>query len=176
MKTRIQTLSLLAGLVALPLVACGGGSGDGALGTDIAPDTRLSELSQEESNELCEASSAEFDSRDSESVSCYFLAQLTSSSQEQCQAAYDQCMQDPVEVTDCEEDALDTAELPDCASEVTVGEMESCFQAQADMMRELEASLSCDPEADDVALPETPEECQRLEDKCPELFSDDESE
>lgn len=170
MKTPIRGILITLALGAISLAACGGG--DGANGTSIDPSISLTDLSAAETEELCEYISSIIDPQDAQSASCHFLALLTSDSVETCEASYVACIaEDDTEETDCTE----ALELPECASEVTAGEMEACLEAQGTQFAALASSLSCTSDPEEAFAPlELPAECESANEKCPELFEDEE--
>ncbi len=173
MKTLRTRLSLLLAVGVLSVAACGGGGGDGA-GSNVDSAKPLSDLTEEESRELCEYSAQEFDVAESQAAGCQLLALLLSDSPESCQASYDSCMAEE-DTVDCSTESLDPEELPDCAANVTVGEMEACVEARFDQMVELTEGLSCSSDPGEASFPSSlPAICEEIEEKCPELFEDEE--
>lgn len=172
MKTPLRGISFALALGAMSLVACGGGDGDG--GTSIDPSISLTDLSTAETEELCEYIAGFVDPQDAASASCYALALFTSDSEEACEASYAACVaEDDTEETDCTE----PLDLPACASEVTAGEMEACLKAQGEQFSAFANSISCTSDPAEVFTPaELPAECASANEKCPELFEDEEDE
>jgi hypothetical protein len=179
---------VMAGLVALTAVACGGSSDDdgggnsGQIQTSIPASTPASELSDAQSEELCkaagDAAQATFGSTDAKSYGCgftaYIAASLTPGDASACKKFYDECMKAPVE-----SDGAEQCEKPSSACQATVGELEACWN---DAMSQSLAGLAQLPGCDDVgkdrdgAAPgdapaaELPASCQVIEQKCPEAL------
>ncbi len=152
-------------LLSLGLAACGGGDGDSGSGVDSSK--ALSDVTPAEQQDLCDYGQSLVSAEDSKSLGCYFSAIFFSETEADCQTAYDACMAEP----DNTEQSCDLGTPPDCASEVTVGEMEACAREQANAVTAAAGSLSCasDP-AELESLNELPPACKAVETKCPALF------
>jgi hypothetical protein len=151
---------LVIGLIA----GCGGGDG-GSSGVD--PDKTLDQVTVDEAMDICEAAQNQISEEDAKIVLCYFTGILFGG--ENCEMVAQDCIADPDSVEE-EECDVTVDNLPECASQVTVGELEACQAAQARQISELADTVSCesDPNFD------TPAACAAVEEKCPELFEDPE--
>ena len=88
-----------------------------------------------------------------------------------CETFAEDCIDDSsntVDELECEIDPETFGEeLPDCASEVTVAELEDCYSAIIGVLQEAADDISCEsvPVVDPFQGP-----CDDLEDRCPDLF------
>jgi len=167
----MRKTSLIALFVSsLSVAACGGGDGGGS-GVDGSKN--LSALSDAEIVEICEYSESLINQAHSEELSCYVTGIFQASETEDCQTIADACIADiAVEEGDCSTAPDDT--LPSCASEVTVSEMERCLSAQASQVNSISINCETTPaEISELSEQPLPAACAPVEEKCPELFSDE---
>jgi len=155
--------------VAAALAACGDG---GSSGSGVDGDKTLDQLSDDEAVDLCEWSSTLISDEELTRFGCYFAALLVSESRDQCEDLAQQCIDDaePDEGIECVADG----DLPECASQVTVAEIEDCTADTIDQVEDIAGDISCDTDPQDIFTIDQPPSCIEIEDKCPELFDDDE--
>ena len=149
----------------------GGDGGDDA-GDDGGPDesTALSELSTAEATELCEALNVTLDDAllSLQTVTCY----LGGLAMKDCEGYVDGCLaKEPVGEAPIECNLSSPAELPECAADVTVGDLTDCFDGLFDVWGALADEITCDsvPEDFDEEIAVLPEACEMLLDLCPDL-------
>lgn len=148
--------------------------------TSVPGQSVISELTVEEVARVCaELQNAAVELLDSQRSLLCTMSALTSASATDtidpsvaCQAAYDACMAQPVQVADptnCSNASQDAA-----TCEATVDEINECLDAVAGLEQLLGSSLSC--ELDNaaallaVATLQPPVSCQIIEAKCPDGF------
>jgi hypothetical protein len=157
---------------------------DGTRNADVPPpadvmgDTPVSDLGNDEAQELCEWQGKLLDDtlgKLSPDVVCTF-AGVGAPDAQQCAMIVDQCTQamaqggdmpPPDEKPDCSKAQLPPA-AANCAA--TVQEIESCMAAQVDAFITAISSLSCDSAGKEPAPPAEPDACKALEAKCPGIF------
>src|SRR5688572_19000269 len=119
---KLLTMAILCGVLA----ACGGDDD----GSGVDPDKPLSEATVEDAMALCEYLEALDDPGVEQRIDCYVDAIVAEDQGEgECQALADECLSDPIEedASECPEiDESDLDEFPDCASQVSFGEIEAC--------------------------------------------------
>jgi hypothetical protein len=181
---------VFAGLVAFSAVACGGSSSDGngggstTVSTSIPEDTKGSDLTQAQTNELCDAAAAAakaaFPESEIKPTMCGFLAWSQASlfnMPGKCQDFYNQCLKAPQD-SDGDSNVEETGECtqPSSACSATVGEIEACI---SDTLAQSKAMLAKLPGCDDVGTEfseedlgsdESPASCKVVEEKCPEAL------
>jgi hypothetical protein len=165
-------------LVAAFLLACGGDDD-----SSVDGDKTMAELSDAELMDFCEWSLHLVPEEEASRFTCYSTAiRVSDGDEEACQEVADSCLEDTEEQDDidpadfvCREDV----DLPDCASEVTVAEVERCYQAVADQLVDLFAEVSCQTQPEDLpddlngdTLP-APPDCETIVEECPELLEGD---
>jgi len=100
-------------------------------------------------------------------------AAMTGGGVEGCEQAYVACLQedpDPME-DECSLDEMD--ELRDC--DAPLGDLERCMNDMFAQLSQLFGGLTCDSDPQELAgLDEKPASCQALEERCPEIFAEDE--
>jgi len=143
---------------------------------DMGPDEEpLSSLDWEEVAAICENLQDSLGGMLDESLctmESLMLVWLDGASVEECEAAYDDCVEGSIEPI-CE---FQSADFADC--DVLIGEMEDCVEAQFWQLAEVGGQLSCEVTAEDAmaimqAAEELPDECLPIQDECPELFDSD---
>ena len=158
-------------LLAVALAGCGGDDGSG-----VDRDRTLSELSDEEFNELCLWSFDLVSYEDVLRFSCYQVALITAEGdQEQCQDIADECIEEfedeAGEVGEPGEEVCALADgYPPCADAITVGQLEDCSEASADQAHDLAQEISCGGAVEDFTDIEAPEACVVIEEACPDMF------
>jgi len=154
----------------LLLGACGGSGGGSGSGVDSSK--KLDTLSDSDIVSICEYQTGLLDVKTQNEFGCYAQAASSTTDDAACKTAFDTCMSSATtDPQDCSKAA--DKPLPACASKVTVGEMEDCFQAMADQVSS--ANLSCastDAEITAATSGEPPAACKTLQTKCPDLFGD----
>jgi hypothetical protein len=164
--------SFLSGSLALALAlgACGGDDD----GSGVDGDKTLDQLSDAEVEDLCEWSFDLVSDGDAIRFACYLVALSTSEGDpEACETLAQACVDDAPPIDRDEIDCTaDVEELPACAADITVAELEACSEGTADLVANLADEISCDSSPDDVLDFEAPAACIALEEQCPELFDD----
>jgi hypothetical protein len=167
-------------------VGCGGDDDDDAAGDDggdVADDggdensdTTLDQLSAGEAQAFCEEVLDVFDTDDFVRFACTSvgLSQYPDDP-DACNAAVDDCieMQEiPAQEPVCYVDPEEVTALPECASEITLGELQTCLEAFYDDLVAALDAFTCDSSLEDPPeLPtELPEECAAIQAACTELF------
>ena len=164
-------------LIVALAAGCGGDDDGGGSGVDS--DKTLLEATDEEIVEMCEWYVGQLSTEDIVDFECHLIALQLSTSADECADVFDQCSAaatadgDAVRPTCVAPEELGA--MPACASEVSVGEYESCIGAFADQFAEAAAAASCDTTVEDLLdsvdflnLPE----CAALEEACPELLGE----
>lgn len=167
----------LAALLAAAMVAaaCGGDDG-GSSGVD--GDKRLDELSQEEATDFCEWGLSLLDGDEVTRFGCYLTALVFSPDAETCEIVAQECIDEAEPIDPAEAECEFEEDLPPCASEVTVAEMEDCARDAVGVLAALADDITCDSdpeELEDLSL-EQPASCLAIEEKCPELFEEEDDE
>jgi len=189
---------LVAGLFAWGL-GCGGDDDDDATtddgGGDTSPDddssgddaaddggagdnTTLDQLTEEEAQAFCEDVLGIFSADDFLEFGCTLSGiGMYPDDVDACNTAVQDCIdaqQSPLPVSgpNCVVDPTDVPDLPDCAGNITVGELRSCLEAFFDEFRVVLDSVTCETSLEEVPpFPEDlPEECTALQAECPDLF------
>ncbi len=172
MRTLLR-LTLLSALI-LPAVACKGPTG-------LKGDKKLNELSDDEKKSGCESlveySDKKISEDDYKRFACTSVAIFDvafGGTEESCNTAFDQCLQD---VTTNEDDTETSCELEgDITCTATVEEYEACVDERIELTLELINSFSCAKLVEMAGDPPPEEEeddslCSALAQKCPGLFS-----
>lgn len=136
-------------------------------------DQVVSDLTSEQLQQLCQETRGELDEEDLIQRDCTVDAVFRSDSEGlDCSALLDECM---METTSYPKPCESMPALPDCASMVSVGELEDCYLASAARVVELVGEISCDtaPETLGQKLDQPIAECQGLLESCPALFVQD---
>ena len=164
------------------LVACddggddSGGGGGGGFNSGVDESKQVSELTDEEANQICRAAEEYGDSLISKSQACTFASLLFSEDEASCnqfKAACEDAPEEEDEEDDCTEGL--PPELEGCTA--TVAEMEACQEAVAGQVRSVIAGLSCADAGNAENLgsalnvdPESLPSCQVVKEKCPNAF------
>jgi hypothetical protein len=155
--------------VLVSAAACGG---DDDIDSGVDPDKTLEELSNSEVMDLCEST---LDRVADAFVTIFCFTDAIAESQQDpdadCETLAEECLDDPPSSDDelaCEIDpeTFDD-ELPACAAEITVAEMEDCFTNVVQELEQAADEISCD------SVPVPPvfaELCMDIVDQCPDLF------
>jgi len=164
----------------------GGTNGNPTSGfvTGLDQGLALADLTDDQQIAACEAGdayvAANADHDDMQKATCAFSGMFASMMQMTCQEAVDACMAEPheMEPSTC---ANDVQDLSDC-TDITVGEVEACIDAEMTVVMEQMATLAgytcAELEADGEAImasledESTPAACDGLEAKCPVFFED----
>jgi hypothetical protein len=164
-----RTFAALLSSCLLSFSACGGGEGS----SGVDGNKTLNNVTADEAVDLCEYANSRISDADTKKMNCYFTAIFQSETEEGCQTIFDSCIAapdtEPVE-DDCADAGSDLETLPECASMVTVAEVEACMNAQAADYSTLANSLSCTTPADELEEPPRPAACQALDEKCPGIL------
>lgn len=158
-------------MLALAVAGCGGDDGSG-----VDRDKLLSEVTDEEVTQLCEWSFDLVSDADAIRFGCHVAALLVAGGDaEQCQELVDQCTEEAEaeEPPDLAEVCGEAGDFPPCADEITVGQLERCSEAGAEMLHDVAQDISCDGALEDFTDLESPEACAAIEEACPDLFEDD---
>ncbi|HUS63355.1 MAG TPA: hypothetical protein VMZ28_02390 [Kofleriaceae bacterium] len=164
---RILTITVLCGVLA----ACGGDDD----GSGVDSDKPFSEATVDDAMAFCEYIDALTDPEVEQKIDCYVEGLIAGDQGEDCQAVADDCLAEPAEEepNECNEiDESDVTDLPACASEITFGEMEACFEALVGRNNDVAAEISCDSDLEEIfdQNQDLPEVCTDLQDECPDLF------
>jgi hypothetical protein len=171
LKTRLLALLVSS----LGLAACGGGGGDGINGDEgsgLDGSRTLDTLTDEERVQLCEYSESLQDLDAGPQLRCYLIGIFQSSEGGNCQEIADACIATAEPASRMCESAAEL-EYPECASLVSVSEMETCKVAQVTQLNS--NSISCDSTDEEVSEainPSYPAACAPAQEKCPALFGD----
>jgi hypothetical protein len=153
---------------AFAIIACGDSGPD--------PSTPVSELDTAELESICRSyyhAPAGVSDTDFARWQCYVQAIVLHDDSPglfpDCEQLALDCIEESgaEEPEDCELDESDRSDLPECASDVTAGELQDCFDAVADQIRDGTDEVSCQLTVDDVGLPAA---CSDIETRCPELL------
>lgn len=192
----LAKLTLIAALAA-PLalaVACGddgssGGDGGGGGGSVFQSpqedDTKLSELSQDDINALCDSYVEYYSSRVSDAelqkIACYAVATFFTADENgnldlaACNQTAEACLADD-EGFEPDGDPAEECRQTDFAScDATIEELEACYTATVQAIDNLAPRITCQTFTDPNALEglNNSAACETLEAKCPGLFDDD---
>ncbi|KYG08427.1 hypothetical protein BE21_23765 [Sorangium cellulosum] len=141
----------------------GTGGNGGETGGDL-DDKQLGDLTDEESQAVCDAvaaSAADITKEDGcELVG--LIAAATPDSGLDCETAKEQCINEPDEPA--EEEFCTAEDFAGCAA--TVAEFKACTDSQFEMIK----ALTCESDLESFKLPP---ECEAVDEKCPELFGSD---
>lgn len=136
---------------------------------EFPSDRLLSELTVDELCGLLVSDRDRVNDADRIRASCYGSAlaeaRTNGGAGADCEALARACMADPPPP----DDRCVIAEVPACATNVTVGELRACTRAQADAINALAAAISCD----NVPAPPEPPACSTLRARCPDLLAPD---
>jgi hypothetical protein len=186
-QSRLGGRLLMAGVLAMA-VGCGGDDDDDTTtddGGDAADDggvdsnTTLDQLSEDDAQAFCDEVLGIFSADDFLVFGCTLtgiLQEEQDPEQFNCETVTQDCIDAQEDVPEqepvCTIDPTEVAVLPDCASDVTVGELQDCLEAFFSEFVDVLDSVTCDTGFDEVPpFPtELPEECAALEASCPELF------
>jgi hypothetical protein len=195
-KVQLGGRLLVAGLFAWGL-GCGGdddddtstddGSGDTSPDDDSSGDatddggdanTTLDQLTADEAQAFCEDVLGIFSPDDFLEFGCTFVGiGMYPDDVDACNTAVQDCIDSqespgPVSEPVCFVDPTDVPALPDCAGQITVGELQACMEAFFDEFRVVLDSVTCETSLEEVPpFPsELPEECAALQAECPDLF------
>lgn len=169
----------LVGLVGLALAAmvaaaCGGDDG-GSSGVD--GDKTLDQLTEEEATDLCEWGLSLLEGDELERFDCYLEALVSTPDVETCEEVAQECI-DNIEPSDPTDGECRFEDPPACASEVSVAEIEACTRDSFALVEDVFEAVDCDFNPDDLEDfdLEQPASCVLVEEKCPELFEDEDDE
>lgn len=161
-------------LAAMVAAACGDDGGT----SGVDGDKSLDQLSPAEATDLCDWGASLLAQDEVTRFACYYAALVFNQDSDACEAMAQECIDEaePIDPDDIECTFQD--ELPACASEVTVAEVEACARDALGILIDIAEDISCDsdPEEIDLLALEEPASCQAIEEKCPELFEDDDDE
>src|SRR5262245_43138863 len=130
----MKTHGLVATLVVFLATGACGGDDDNGVDSGVDPAKPLDMLTDEEAVDLCEAALEATTDEDLKIIACYgFAIALTEEAPEtDCEMEAQDCIAEPDDPGPEDPCANATAAaLPECASEVTVGEFEDCTGATA---------------------------------------------
>jgi len=177
-------LGALALGTGLALAGCGDdGGGGGGIAAGVDGDTTLADLSDEDAVRICMNISDALERRvDIVELNCtsagIFAAALGDGTVATCEAEAAACVDDPPPEAEEETFDCDPSEVNDTDCDVTVDEAAACLEDQLDALADFAALLTCDllesAEEPDVDEPETPASCVPLEERCPDIFGDEE--
>ena len=160
-------------LGALALAVAAGACGDDG-GSGLDGDTTYDQLSDGEAMDFCEWSFSLNSDEEVARFTCYAAALIVSEGdRDTCETIVEECL-DEAEPFDPTEACSEPDDLPACASEITVTEMERCAEQNADLLSDLARDVSCDDSADDLLDFELPPACLDIQEQCPDLFESSE--
>ncbi|HTE55586.1 MAG TPA: hypothetical protein VK698_32250 [Kofleriaceae bacterium] len=164
-------------VLSLGLAACGDG---GHTDTGLDPDRPLTDLAVDELERICRAlyqTDLGLDQEQLDRWSCYVTAiglrEAFPLLFADCEGTARDCLADPGASTgseDCDLDQEDADELPACAAEVSVGDIERCIDQMSERARDLADTLSCDIDPDLVLR--LPSVCDEIDTRCPGLLDE----
>lgn len=162
MKTTTGLVSLLFAFSIAGAACSSGGSG-------VSSSKPVSEFTQEDADKFCAYTDELFAEieEDFVKVLCYAIAAAFSDGEAECEMLAQDCIEDPGEEEE-EEFECELGDLPECASEVTAGEVEDCLEADAAQIESFAKTVNCASDFEQ-GLADTPE-CQAIEEKCPGFF------
>jgi len=156
------------------LAACGDGGGSG-----VDPDKTLGETTEGERETMCEWYAEEIGDADVARVSCYIAALVVTENNPalDCEELAQECLEDE----EAAQPDLECGEtdvfggLPECATDLSVGELEGCLSGFIAQVEQVSEEASCEGtseelfEAFDLG---TVRACEALLEACPELQGD----
>ncbi len=166
----------LALALGLGAAACGDDGNGGGGGSGISGSLKISELSEAQAIALCkEAANGSF-GQGIKAGLCTFQGIIEEQiSGGNCEEARDACMKEPI--TDCEADVKEGDFVSDC--DVTVGEYRKCMDDYGAVYQEVAKDITCDTDWEELQSgeedPEPPASCKAIEQKCPGVFDDTDS-
>jgi len=156
--------------LALALSACSDDDGPGSSGVD--PAKTLDQVSQEDVDALCDWAYGLISDEDILRFGCYFAGVTRSGGDRSaCEEFVQTCLD---EARPIDRDQLQCTlgeDLPACAREITVEEIEDCMAAGAGQFGDFANAASCDSSPDDFGGPaERSPACDAVAEQCPELY------
>lgn len=149
--------------------ACTGGTG-GRGGSGVDKTKTVSEITADEATAVCQYGKSPLSEEDYRRGICTYLG-IEEGSPLGCQIAFEECIAGSFEVfKDCSEEAASVGSLPECASLITVAELEDCLYAETALEASDLARVSCDTPAEEIPEFRRPVECEKLDEVCPTLF------
>jgi hypothetical protein len=168
-----KTFAALFVSLLVALASCtGGGSGGGGSGVDDSK--TVNNITATEATAICEYGKSPLSEADYKRGVCIFFGLQNGGNAEGCLIAFDQCMESTTGdgFKDCTDAAESVGTLPECASLITVAELEECLYAETALEASDLASISCDTSLDDLPEFKRPFECEKVDELCPSLFGD----
>ncbi|MCG8425255.1 MAG: hypothetical protein MJE77_45830 [Proteobacteria bacterium] len=171
-KTSSIKLSLVVLLGAASIMAACSGADDGG----VAGDIKLTEMTVEQANSLCQFALDQVDLDDMAKGSCYSASILASKLDPNldCEATAQECVKNPTQgvkdLLTCTANQAILSGLPACAANLTTDDWKVCQIAFNEALATLAANVSCTTEVTKLPNPATFSECSTIKDECPELF------
>lgn len=161
------TTRLVAVLFAFSIAGAACSSG----GSGVSSSKPLSDFTQEDADKFCAYVDDVYADLDDDflKIYCYAFSSFFAEGEE-CEMLAQECIEEGFDEEEEEEFECELGDLPECASEVTAGELEDCLEEEADDVESFARTVNCDTDFEQD-LPLTPA-CQRIEDKCPGFFGD----
>jgi hypothetical protein len=158
------------GLVSLLFAFSIAGAACSSGGSGVSSSKPVSEFDQGDVDKFCDYTDELFSEieEDFVKVLCYALAAAFGDGEEECEMLAQECIEGEEEEEEEEEDQCELGDLPDCASEITAGELEDCLEAEADQISTFARTVNCASDFEQAFV--DPPECQAIEAKCPGFF------
>lgn len=171
-ETMTMTLRKLNILIASCLLAGTACTGGGDEGSGVDGSKTLNNVTAEEAVDICEYEASRLNAGDSKKLGCYYAGIFQTQTEQACQTLFDACMAEAsTEPTDsCADAAAELETLPECASMVSVAEIENCASAASAGISALANSLSCSTPGEEIGEPARPVECAAIDEKCPGIL------
>ena len=162
-------------LAAMVAAACGGDDDGGSSG--VEGDKTLDQLTPQEATDLCEWGLSLLEGDEFERLDCYLEALLSTPDAETCEEVAQECI-DNAEPSDPADGECTFEDPPACGSEVSVAEIEACARDSFALIEDVIEAVDCDFDPEDLEDldVEQPASCALVEEKCPELFEDEDDE
>lgn len=161
----------LVAFLGMAMIGCGG---DEESGSGVEASKALTEVTPQEAASICEYAQGQISDDDLKTVGCYIFGSFFSEDEAQCEASVQECLNAPADPADgtllecVATTQADIDALPACASDVTVGELESCQAAMARSFSDAADDISCGNAL--TVLLNVPDECSALMTDCSDLF------
>jgi hypothetical protein len=143
-------------------------------GSGVDDSKTVDQISAQEATAVCEYGSSAISDADYKKGLCTFSGFDRGGNPEGCQAVFEECMAAPLEgpdaKNDCSEAATVVGNLPACASQITIAEMQDCLHAEYAQMAAEISGVTCMTPIEDIPEYVRPVECRTLDEQCPELF------
>jgi hypothetical protein len=135
----------------------------------------VDEITAEEATSICEYGRSAITTADLTQAICIFSGLDKGGDLEGCSQIFDQCMAELLAepINTCGQAAASVANLPECASLITVTELRDCLHADWALVAADAEGLSCRTAPEDITESERPAVCANIDEQCPSLFDFD---